>query len=97
MTILDAMTSQKVTANRIESAIKLAERRTAHNYSPLPVVAASAVGAWITDVDGRRLTLLIKRVEGRGLPPCGFFDVTPGDILKHDRSEAEIGATVPGA
>jgi ornithine--oxo-acid transaminase len=54
VTILDAMTSQKVTANRIDSAIKLAERRTAHNYSPLPVVAASAVGAWITDVDGRR-------------------------------------------
>ncbi|VEG45125.1 ornithine aminotransferase [Mycolicibacterium flavescens] len=26
----------------------------AHNYDPLPVVAASAEGAWITDVQGRR-------------------------------------------
>ncbi|BCZ23781.1 ornithine--oxo-acid transaminase [Mycobacterium senriense] len=54
MTILDAQTSQKVAANRIDTAIRLAERRTAHNYSPLPVVAASAEGAWITDIDGRR-------------------------------------------
>lgn len=54
MTILDAQTSQKVTASRIDAAIRLAERRTAHNYSPLPVVAASAEGAWITDIDGRR-------------------------------------------
>ena len=34
--------------------IALVERHAAHNYSPLPVVAASAEGAWITDVDGRR-------------------------------------------
>ncbi|HEY9302789.1 MAG TPA: ornithine--oxo-acid transaminase [Mycobacterium sp.] len=54
MTILDAQTSQKVTANRIDSAIRLVERRAAHNYSPLPVVAASAEGAWITDIEGRR-------------------------------------------
>ncbi len=54
MTILDAQTSQKVTANRVESAIRLAERRAAHNYSPLPVIAASAEGAWITDIEGRR-------------------------------------------
>jgi len=26
----------------------------AHNYHPLPVVVASASGAWVTDVDGRR-------------------------------------------
>lgn len=31
-----------------------AEPHVAHNYSPLPVTAASAEGAWITDVDGRR-------------------------------------------
>ena len=30
------------------------ERYAAHNYSPLPVVAASAEGSWITDVEGRR-------------------------------------------
>src|SRR6201995_2544383 len=36
------------------SAIALDERHTAHNYSPLPVVAASAEGSWVTDVEGRR-------------------------------------------
>lgn len=36
------------------SPIALMERHAAHNYSPLPVVAASAEGVWITDVDGRR-------------------------------------------
>ena len=35
-------------------AIALAERWTAHNYHPLPVVIASGEGAWVTDVDGRR-------------------------------------------
>ncbi|WP_066365913.1 ornithine--oxo-acid transaminase [Herbidospora mongoliensis] len=34
--------------------IELAESRSAHNYHPLPVVIASAEGAWVTDVDGRR-------------------------------------------
>jgi ornithine--oxo-acid transaminase len=34
--------------------IALTEEHAAHNYHPLPVVAASASGAWITDVDGRR-------------------------------------------
>lgn len=36
------------------SAIALDERCCAHNYSPLPVVAAGAEGCWITDVEGRR-------------------------------------------
>jgi ornithine--oxo-acid transaminase len=36
------------------AAIELDRRHVAHNYSPLPVVAASADGAWITDVAGRR-------------------------------------------
>lgn len=49
MTILDART-----ATRTEAAIGLVERYAAHNYSPLPVVAASAEGAWVTDVEGRR-------------------------------------------
>ncbi|GAA1034241.1 ornithine--oxo-acid transaminase [Virgisporangium ochraceum] len=35
-------------------ALNEAERYTAHNYHPLPVVAAAAEGAWVTDVDGRR-------------------------------------------
>ncbi|MGB3230514.1 MAG: ornithine--oxo-acid transaminase, partial [Mycobacterium sp.] len=36
------------------AAIDLDHRHVAHNYSPLPVVAASAEGAWITDIEGRR-------------------------------------------
>ncbi|KSU59621.1 MULTISPECIES: ornithine--oxo-acid transaminase [Gordonia] len=30
------------------------EPHVAHNYSPIPVTAATAEGAWITDIDGRR-------------------------------------------
>ncbi len=41
-------------SGRTESAIALDDRYAARNYSPLPVVAASAEGAWITDVDGCR-------------------------------------------
>lgn len=37
-----------------EAAIDLVERYGAHNYHPLPVVAASASGAWITDPEGNR-------------------------------------------
>ncbi|MFI1989598.1 ornithine--oxo-acid transaminase [Actinoplanes sp. NPDC020271] len=39
---------------RTPSALADAERWTAHNYHPLPVVVAEAEGAWVTDVDGRR-------------------------------------------
>ncbi|MEU4730323.1 ornithine--oxo-acid transaminase [Streptomyces sp. NPDC023588] len=35
-------------------AIRSAEAHSAHNYHPLPVVVASADGAWMTDVEGRR-------------------------------------------
>ncbi|MEO3858559.1 ornithine--oxo-acid transaminase [Acrocarpospora sp. B8E8] len=34
--------------------IELAESRSAHNYHPLPVVIASAEGAWVVDVEGKR-------------------------------------------
>ena len=34
--------------------LKLSEEYGAHNYHPLPVVAAEAEGAWVTDVEGRR-------------------------------------------
>jgi ornithine--oxo-acid transaminase len=40
--------------NHTEAALVEAERWTAHNYHPLPVVIADADGAWVTDVDGRR-------------------------------------------
>jgi len=48
VTVVDAISS------RTRAAIALDDRYAAHNYSPLPVVAASAEGAWITDVDGHR-------------------------------------------
>ncbi|MCU1558693.1 MAG: Ornithine--oxo-acid aminotransferase [Microbacteriaceae bacterium] len=34
--------------------IDLEDEHLAHTYSPLPVVVASAEGAWVTDVNGRR-------------------------------------------
>ncbi len=34
--------------------VALVDQYSAHNYSPLPVVVASAQGVWITDVEGRR-------------------------------------------
>src|SRR5262245_61055446 len=40
--------------DRTTPAVAEAERWTAHNYHPLPVVIADADGAWVTDVDGRR-------------------------------------------
>jgi ornithine--oxo-acid transaminase len=40
--------------NRTDAMVREAERYTAHNYHPLPVVIAEAEGAWVTDVDGRR-------------------------------------------
>jgi len=37
-----------------ERRIAAAEAHSAHNYHPLPVVIASAEGAWMTDVEGNR-------------------------------------------
>nr|WP_066927090.1 ornithine--oxo-acid transaminase [Streptomyces sp. NBRC 110611] len=36
------------------SAIAAAEAHSAHNYRPLPLVVATAEGAWMTDTEGRR-------------------------------------------
>ena len=52
MTILDTVMTEP--GESTSAAIAVDERYAAHNYSPLPVVAASAEGAWITDVEGRR-------------------------------------------
>ena len=51
MTVSGALASR---ASTTSEAIALEEAHTARNYSPLPVVATSASGAWITDVEGRR-------------------------------------------
>ncbi|MET8133370.1 MULTISPECIES: ornithine--oxo-acid transaminase [unclassified Streptomyces] len=37
-----------------EAYIASADAHSAHNYHPLPVVVATADGAWMTDVEGRR-------------------------------------------
>lgn len=47
MTVVDTMSST-------EAAVAVDNRCVAHNYSPLPVVAAEAEGVWVTDVEGRR-------------------------------------------
>ena len=52
MTIADTATG--IVSGATAAAIALDDAYAAHNYSPLPVVAASAHGAWITDVEGRR-------------------------------------------
>ncbi|MEV3873315.1 ornithine--oxo-acid transaminase [Streptomyces sp. NPDC049906] len=42
------------TENPTAEFIAAAEAHSAHNYHPLPVVIATAEGAWMTDVAGRR-------------------------------------------
>ena len=57
MTILDIVAEggdPTTVTSATDVAIAVDEQYVAHNYSPLPVVAASAEGAWITDVEGRR-------------------------------------------
>ncbi|MER7519994.1 ornithine--oxo-acid transaminase [Streptomyces sp. NPDC126499] len=40
--------------SRTQDEIAAADAHSAHNYHPLPVVVATAEGAWMTDVEGRR-------------------------------------------
>ncbi|WP_214411960.1 ornithine--oxo-acid transaminase [Sphaerisporangium fuscum] len=40
--------------SKTRELIELSERRSAHNYHPLPVVVHEARGAWVTDVEGTR-------------------------------------------
>ncbi|MFE9646872.1 ornithine--oxo-acid transaminase [Streptomyces sp. NPDC006365] len=44
---------------RTEALIASAEAHSARNYHPLPVVVATADGAWMTDVEGRRFLDLL--------------------------------------
>ena len=48
------MSIADISTTATADAIALDDAYAAHNYSPLPIVAASARGAWITDVEGRR-------------------------------------------
>ncbi|MFI9047781.1 ornithine--oxo-acid transaminase [Streptomyces sp. NPDC053427] len=43
-----------MTSSETQRAIAAADAHSAHNYHPLPVVVATAEGAWMTDVEGRR-------------------------------------------
>ena len=56
MTLVDtvAVGDNMGTVTATDGAIAVDHRYVAHNYSPLPVVAASADGAWITDIEGHR-------------------------------------------
>ena len=45
---------ETVDLNAHEEHLSLAEQWVARNYDPLPVVIASAEGAWVMDVSGRR-------------------------------------------
>ncbi len=46
--------SSPAPTDRQAQAIALEDEHAAHNYHPLPVVVAEGVGAWVTDIDGRR-------------------------------------------
>jgi ornithine--oxo-acid transaminase len=39
---------------RADEAVAVAERYSAHNYAPLPVVLSEGLGSWVTDTEGRR-------------------------------------------
>ncbi|MFI2616176.1 ornithine--oxo-acid transaminase [Streptomyces sp. NPDC018584] len=49
-----APSSGTIGGSATEKFIASAEAHSAHNYHPLPIVVASAEGAWMTDVEGRR-------------------------------------------
>ena len=48
------MSDQFKTASRTKRYLEEAERYSAHNYNPLPVVLERGEGSWVWDVDGRR-------------------------------------------
>jgi ornithine--oxo-acid transaminase len=52
--VLHAGASKVTALSESQYYARLTETRSAHNYAPLPVVAAQADGAWVTDIDGRR-------------------------------------------
>ena len=48
--------------------LKLSDEYGAHNYHPLPIVAAEAEGAWVTDVEGRRYLDLLAAYSAQNGP-----------------------------
>src|SRR5262249_9875881 len=71
----EVITEVPVRANHLSAAQLTAQAdvHSAHNYHPLPVVIASAEGAWVTDVDGRRYLDMLAAYSainsGQGHPP----------------------------
>lgn len=55
------MTTQQHAVDAATSAaIEVEDEHLAHNYHPLPVVAARGDGAWVTDVEGKRYLDLLS-------------------------------------
>ncbi|HEX3648586.1 MAG TPA: ornithine--oxo-acid transaminase [Pseudonocardiaceae bacterium] len=52
--IADSALDQPAVPRETADFVALDERWSTHNYHPLPVVIATADGAWVTDVAGRR-------------------------------------------
>src|SRR5699024_1652998 len=50
----EAAAPSRPAAGLSAEAIAAEEAVVAHNYHPLPIVVASAEGAWVTDVTGKR-------------------------------------------
>ncbi|MFD7875485.1 ornithine--oxo-acid transaminase [Streptomyces sp. NPDC059766] len=53
-----------------ESLVRAAEEHSAHNYHPLPVVVATADGAWMTDIEGRRYLDLLAGYSALNFGHC---------------------------
>ncbi|MFE9439654.1 ornithine--oxo-acid transaminase [Streptomyces sp. NPDC006602] len=56
--------------NATERLVAAAEARSAHTYHPLPVVIATADGAWMTDVEGRRFLDLLAGYSALNFGHC---------------------------
>ena len=85
-----------VDPTRLSSAehIALVEEHAAHNYHPLPVVIASAAGAWVTDVEGRRYLDCLaaySAVKVSAVRPCRRYTVGAQYICHREhRSRQQI-------
>lgn len=51
---MSAVGQAAATGTATSAVLALEDEHVAHNYHPLPVVAATAEGAWVTDVEGNR-------------------------------------------
>ena len=82
--------SAAVTSTDAAAAIALEEEHLAHNYHPLPIMVATASGAWITDTQGRRYLDCLAAYSavnfGHGHPV-----LMAADILIHRASHVPVG------